>query len=239
MMSTELAVLLLVGGLYVMDCVVLLGRGQGLLERAGGGWRLRFGSRHFLIRGNPAVLLNPVTPGALALKTLPLFAPRASRLGRPSSIVRVLRPIRPLALVQFLLVFVLLPVAMLRFPGWPFLAALSLSFLNVALMLALAALRFRKAGLATRPLWSIGFNSIVCLPLSVNLYRSAALSVAIDGDAVRLLRLVPQPARRETQSRLVLQLREAAQDADEDSALCGKLESLLRRLVTAEVNERH
>lgn len=239
MVSTELAVLVLGGGLYLLDCVVFLGRGQGILERGGGRWRLLFGSRHFLIRGSPVVLLNPVTPGALALRTLALFESRAMDSRSPSSVARLLSPLRPLALVQFLLVFVLVPATMVRWPGWLFFVALSLSFLNVALMLTLVASRFRKAGLARRPLWSIGFNAIVCLPLSVNLYRRTALAVGIDGDAARLLRLLPPPARRDARSRLILQLGEAVQDAEEDSALHGRLKCLAERLAMAEANERH
>jgi len=240
MISTELAVLVLGGGLYLLDCVVLLGRGQGILERTGGGWRLWFGSRHFLIRGSPLVWLNPVTPGILALKTLPLFESGSTGLDkRPSRVVRLLRPLQPMALAQFLLVFVFVPVTMVRWPGWLFLVALALAFLNVGLMLAWLAWRFRKAGLARRPLWSIGFNSIVCLPLSVNLYRRAALAIHIDGDAARLLRLLAPSARADARSQLVLQLREAVQDADDDSAVHGKLRILLDRLVTAEANERH
>ena len=239
MISTELAVLLLGGGLYLLDCVVLLGRGQGLLERATRGWRLRFGSSHFLIRGSPVVLLNPLTPGALALRTLAPFEPRPAGARRPAAVARLLKPLRPLALVQFVLVFVLVPATLVRWPAWPFLVALSLAFLNVALMLATAARRFRRAGLARQPLWSIGFNSIVCLPLSVNLYRRTALAAGIDGDAARLLRLLPRAYRSDARAQLVLQLGEAVQDAEEGSEAHGKLKGLAERLAAAGADERH
>lgn len=238
MISTELAVLLVGGGLYLLDCVVLLARGQGILVKAGGGWRLLFGSRHYVIKGSPVALLNPLTPAKLALKTLPLFRPPAPGSLKPSKVVRVLWPVQPLALAQFCLVFLFVPVTMYRYPGWPFLVALSLSYLNVLSMLTLVALRFRAAGLPRRPLWTLGFNCIVCVPLSVNFYRRAALAIDMSGDAARLLRLVSTPKRGDARARLILELREAAQDAEEDSLVHGKLTCLAQRLATAEADER-
>ena len=98
--------------IYLVDCVVLLERGQALWSRAG----LSFGSLHYQVRGSAVALLNPLTP-FVQVPDAPLVFRIGSRAMR-----RALR--RVAGALQLLLVLGALPYCLYRAPGWPFFAAL-------------------------------------------------------------------------------------------------------------------
>src|SRR5215510_5825109 len=106
-MLGEAALVALAAAIYLFDCIVLLERGQALIEA---GWTrpaLSFGSRHYQISGKAVALLNPFTPFVPAFRSLPLFA-RISGVNL-SDAVRVHAPLAALAALQFVLIFVALP----------------------------------------------------------------------------------------------------------------------------------
>ena len=229
-MSSEAACVLVVLGLYLSDCVVLLGRGQALLERAGRRWTLSFGSRHYVIRGKTVALLNPFTPFVPAFKTLPLLAQRSTDSIPPSRAAHALIPLWMPALVQFALVLVVIPCALIWQLGWPLLVGLGLAYLNLLAMLAWAAAALRKAPAERKPLLSLAFTSLVCLPLSANLYRSICLSLPLTADAARFLRLVPDDLRPATRLDLIAHIEEALDEVEEDTPAFESLSSLRRDL---------
>jgi len=229
--AIDVAFLGALAGIYLFDCVVLVQRGQAVLARPGGRWRLATGSRHYLIKGRPIVFLNPFTPCAATLKTFPILELPSPGSLRPSAIVRGLRGLPALALAQWALVFVVLPVTLVRFPGWPLVITLLAAYGNAVAMVGLLLSRYRQLGAARAPLASLAFNALVCLPLSINLLRRAGLALPVDGGADRYLRLVPEPARPAARAALLGQLEEALQDADEDSPRSVALTALRRGLV--------
>ena len=233
-MIPDAAVIALAAALYLFDCVVLLERGQGLLEvmRTPLASRtvLAFGSNHYQIYGKAVALLNPFTPFIAVFRTLPLFsAPDASN-PRISNAVRAVAPASALGLVQLLLIFVALPYCLYRAPGWPFFLSLVLAYLNAIAMLAFIWWRFRAAGFATRPLVALGFAWLVCLPLSVNALRKAGLAGNIALDAQRAIRFLPESERQSARENLAAQVAEAMHEVDEGDDLYRRLTELKRQL---------
>jgi hypothetical protein len=207
---TEATVIAVAAAIYLLDCVVLLERGQALWSRNA----LWFGSKHYQVRGKVVALLNPLTPFLSVLRTLPLFS-QASNL-KASEVQQAVQPLWLLSLVQFLLMFVVLPYCFYRAPGWPFFLALLLAYLNAIVLLAAIWWRFRKAALATRPLLNLGFAWLACLPLSVNAQRKAALAFDVGMDAREAIRGLPELAQERARNDLVAQISEAMDELQED-----------------------
>jgi hypothetical protein len=230
MTYSEEAFALLVVGLYLFDCTVPLARGQALLERAGRHWTLSFGNPHYIIRGKTIALLNPLTPCVPAFRTLPLVSVQPGNAITPSRAARALRPLRTPALLQFGLVLVVIPVTIAWYPGWPFVIGLVLAYLNLCAMLALAFGGLRRAHARPTGLVAIAFASIVCLPLSANLYRRVCLSLALTGDAFRFLRLIPVRLRTASRMKLLAHVEETLQETEEATPAFKTLSSLQRDL---------
>lgn len=208
-MSIEAAVTAVAAAIYLLDCVVLLERGQALWSRNA----LSFGSRHYQIRGKVVALLNPFTPFLAVLRTSPLFAATAGP--QASSALRALAPLVVPALLQFVLVFIALPWCLYRAPGWPFFLALLLAYVNAVAMLVAIWWRFRKRDLATRPLAALGFAWLACLPLSVNAQRKAGLAFDIAMDARQAIRALPAARQERARGDLAAQIAEALQELEE------------------------
>jgi hypothetical protein len=231
---SEAAVIALAAALYLFDCVVLLERGQALLQSS---WSplfprraLGFGSRHYQLRGKAVALLNPFTPFIQVFRTLPLFSGPDDSNASVSRSVRALTPVSVPSLLQFLLMFIVLPYCLYRAPGWPFFISLVVAYLNAIAMLAFIWWRLRGAGIATRPLVGLGFGWLVCLPLSVNCQRKAGLAFNIAIDARRAIRFLPASDRQSARDDLAAQVAEAMHEIDEGDELYCRLAELKRQL---------
>jgi hypothetical protein len=222
--SLEATVIAVAAGIYLLDCFVLLERGQALWSSDG----LSFGSLHYQVRGRAVALLNPFAPSVPAFRTLPLFAGPA---GVDATVAaKSLAPVSWLCLVQLLLVLAALPFCLFRAPGWPFFAVLVLAYANTIAILGLIWRRFRGAGIATRPLLGLGFGWLACLPLSVNAVRKAGLSFDISVDARTAVALLPERDRARARSALAAQAAEAMQELEEGDERHSRLAELSRQL---------
>ncbi len=210
--------------IYLFDCVVLLERGQALWSHGA----LSFGSNHYQIRGKAVALLNPLTPFVPAFRTLPLFS--AASNVKLSSAVQSLRPAVAPSVLQFALVFAVLPYCLYRAPGWPFFISLLLAYAMAIAMLGLIWWRFRRAGFATRPLLGLGFAWLACLPLSVNALRKAGLAFDVGLDARRAIRILPANERQRARDELSAQIEEAMHELEEDDQRHRRLAELRRQL---------
>lgn len=231
-MSVEAAVLAVAAAIYLFDCLVLLERGQGLWWRGG----MSFGSRHYEVRGKAVALLNPLTPFVPVLRTAPLFAAPAGP--RASALLRALAPLFAATALQFALVFIVLPLCLYRAPGWPFFAALLAAYLNAIALIGFLWWRFRRCGLATRPLVALGFAWLACLPLSVNAQRKAGLAFDAALDARRAIRALPPPARERARVDLAAQVAEAMQALEEGDDRHRRLAGLKAQLESGGARER-
>ena len=229
-MISEAALVLLAAAIYLADCVVLLERGQALLETGWRGATLSFGSKHYQIAGKSVALMNPLTPFVPAFRTLPLFS--GSPGTRLSSATQANALLFIPAAMQFFLVFLALPYCLYRAPGWPFLIALALAYLNAIAMLVLLALRFKKHSISARPLAGLGFGWIACLPLSVNCLRAAGVSFPLAFDARQALRFVRGDARQRAAEELAAQATEAMHELEEDDGRFRRLSELARELLS-------
>ena len=231
-MIPEAAVIALAATLYLIDCVVLLERGQALWSRG----KLSFGSNHYEIRGKVVAFLNPLTPFIPAFRTLPLFS--ADSKVKLSRAVQSLGPMVAMSLLQFVLVFAALPFFLYRAPGWPFLISLVLAYANAIAMLGAIWWRFRRAGIATRPLIALGFGWLVCLPLSANAARKAGLVFNVAMDARRAMRFLPASERQRARGDLSAQVAEAMHEVDEGDEMYRRLSDLGRQLAAEAGNGR-
>jgi signal transduction histidine kinase len=236
----EAAVIALAAALYLLDCVVLLERGQALWSRTalmcGPFDALSFGSNHYQIRGKVVALLNPLTPFIPVFRTLPLFS-RASNV-RLSRAIQSLTPTAAMSMLQFVLLFVALPYCLYRAPGWPFFISLVLAYLNAIAMLGFICWSFRAAGIATRPLIGLGFAWLACLPLSVNALRKAGLAFDVALDARQAVRVLPERAQERARSDLAAQIGEAMQELEEADERHHRLAELKRQLTKEIASER-
>ena len=224
-MIGEAALVALAAAIYLLDCVVLLERGQALFQPG----RLSFGSRHYQISGRVVALLNPLTPFLFAFRSLPLFSSGKEGV-KISKAAHAVAPLALPAALQFLLVFGALPYCLYRAPGWPFFIALVLAYLNAMLMLLVLVFGFRRNSIPARPLLGLGIGWIVCLPLSVNCLRSAGVTIPLGIDATRAIRF---PVDREkARFDLAAQVAEAMQEVEECDARHARLAALARQLET-------
>jgi hypothetical protein len=229
-MIGEAALVALAAAIYLADCVVLLERGQALVESRWSSMTVSFGSRHYQIAGKSVALLNPLTPFFSVFRSLVLFPSPEERGIRISRAVVAVAPLAPLALLQLLLLFVALPYCLYRAPGWPFLIALALAYLNAIVMLLLLWWRFRSNAIPARPLIGLGFGWIACLPLSVNCLRAAGVCFSLGLDAQRALRFVRGQVREKAREDLAAQVAEAMQDIEEGDERHHRLAELRRQL---------
>jgi len=222
--SPEAAVIAVAAALYLLDCAVLLERGQALWSSAG----LAFGSLHYQLRGRAVALLNPLTPFVATFRTLPLFS--AAPGAKPADAMSALSPLSVLALIQLLLILAVLPYCLLRAPGWPFFAALALAYANALALIGLLWWRLRRARIPARPLAGLVFGWLVCLPLSINALRKAALAFDIELDAREAIGLLPERDRERALAALAAQIAEAMTELDEKDELHDRLAALHREL---------
>lgn len=223
-MISEATVIAVAAALYLFDCLVLLERGQALWSRQA----LSFGSKHYQIRGKVVALLNPFTPFVPAFRTLPLFS--GSSNVKISSALSSVAPMGAMSLLQFALMFVILPWCLYRAPGWPFFIALVLAYVNALAMLGFIWWRFRAVGITTHPLIALGFAWLACLPLSVNAQRKAGLAFDIAMDARQAIRALPAHYQERARGELAAQVSEAMQEIEENDADYRRLAALLRQL---------
>jgi hypothetical protein len=225
---SEAAVLAVAAAIYLLDCVVLLERGQALWSPHVFRPALSFGSLHYQVRGKGVALLNPFTPFTPAFRTLPLLS--GSSGVTAAAAAGALAPLAVPGLLQLLLVLAVLPYCLYRAPGWPFFAALVLAYANAVALIALLWWRLRGARISARPLVGLGFGWLVCLPLSVNALRKAALAFDVAMDAREAIGLLPEPDRERARGELDAQVAEALQDLDEGDERHRRLADLQREL---------
>ena len=228
-MSAEATVIAVAAAIYLADCVVLLERGQALWSRTG----LAFGSLHYQVRGKVVALLNPLTPFMATFRTQPLFS-SAGTIG-PKEAERALAPLPALGGIQLLLVLAAMPYCLYQAPGWPFFVALVAAYLNAVALSGLLWWRFRGAHVATRPLAGLAFGWLVCLPLSINALRKAALAFDVARDAREAIGLLPERDRARARGELTAQAAEAMQELEENDSQRQRLAELKAQLATRAV----
>jgi hypothetical protein len=231
-MPTTGLVLLVLVGLYVADCLILLGPGQGLFSFEKRALRLDFGLSSYVLKGRVPALLNPLTPWIPAFRTVPLVVAGGACSLR-------LHPLRrchyrivtawPMLLLQAALMFVGVPYFLMT-ARYPELAAtvggavVSAGFLLFIGWRVAADLRLGKRQYA-----SLAFQALICLPLSLNLLRKLALLVPVEVTAFDLLPRMDPDRRAATATELSFAL-EAQSRSATDPAEIARLDALQKTI---------
>ena len=174
----EVALMLLVLGLYLYDSLLLLASNEAVLFQGWRGrWHAAFGADGWRLGMREPLLPNPLTPHRPLYRLRWRFdAPNEASADATARLVPVeLLRLTPFVLGLWLALFVLLP-ASLFFPaiGVSIGAAVAFAYLNiVAALLTLAALR-AKLGLAASRFAALAIECLLCPPFAINLVRKLA-----------------------------------------------------------------
>ena len=230
MPSTGLLLLVLVG-LYVADCLILLGPGQGVFVFDKRTIRLDFGLSSYVLRGKVPALLNPLTPWIPAFKTAPLAAVGAHDLR--------LHPLRrchyrivttwPILVVHAGLMFGAVPYLVMTARYRALAIAVACAFVSAGYLLYVGWRVAADLGLGRRHYASLAFQSAVCLPLSLNLLRKLVLLVPPEYTALDLLARMDEDRRLATASELRFAI-EAQSRGSTDPAEIARLEALQKTI---------
>jgi hypothetical protein len=174
MPAMETLLLLGIAAFYLFDTASLLYRDEVVFAQCGRRWRASMGAG-FMLAGRYLVLPAVFSPGAPVFRV----AWGASVQGNPPAtgvLLPMLRPLRWPARLIALLLFLVLPLALLvnLDPRW-MLGLLGLLYLVASLSVAHVARRRSILGLSRKDIAAIAFDVIACPPFAINLVRRITL----------------------------------------------------------------
>ena len=174
MPAMESLLLLGIAAFYLFDTALLLYRNEVVFVKCGRRWRASMGTG-FMLAGRYPALPAVFSPGAPVFRA----AWGASAQGNPpvpDAILPVVRPLRWPARLIALLLFLVLPLALLvnLDPRW-MLGLLGLLYLVASLSVAHVAHRRSTLGLSRKDIAAIAFDVIACPPFAINLVRRITL----------------------------------------------------------------
>ncbi len=189
--SAEVAVMLLVVGLYLHETLLLLYDNEGVLEvERAARYRVHLGARTLHLAGRNPFLPNPFTPWRpiyrLAWDASPSTADHSATqmaaLERSSGALRSLRwALIPLAAG----LFVGLPLCLYFNIGWRlFLMLVAAMYAAAFSMLGILWRRRRELALDAKRFALISLESLVCLPCALNLVRKVSVQLPVGADLV-------------------------------------------------------
>ena len=220
-------------GLYLYDSAVLLHINEGVMTPRRGGWRIGFGSSHFIVRGRQLDLPSPFLPHRPGFRLLwdlrpaPLEGPGAWEARR-----RLFRPVAPLVCAMAAALFVLLPLGLFSVLGdWALLLGIAMLYGSIVGALAWLAMKRKPLGLGARRLATLAFELLACPPFAVNVVRRVALEMPLDADLVGAARVLQRPEDwAQTRAELIARLDEQIDAEDESSERSALLRESRRRL---------
>jgi hypothetical protein len=252
----KLAVVLVVVGFYLADCIVLLRPTQALgsialswrsilpwrlkrqdaRARPGSMIQLSFGLTFYPTRGYFPALLNPFTPWAAVFKTAPLLPSIVAEMKagavpmhRLAGARLLVRTMGALLAGHAGILFVALPYLLFKGQIERLLTFLAVDFVIAASIIALCYPIVRMLRLQRGQFWSLAIQSLLCLPLSLNFPRKLALLAPANADAAGLMPRVPGPDRWRIAQDFIAVL-EYAQNARSESDEADRLTDVLASL---------
>ncbi len=228
MLITASTVAVAIIAMYLVDCVLLIERGQGIFALNGSS--AQFGTRNYVLGGRPIVVLNPLTPWRLAVKSRSILSDGSAHQIHMRHIA-ALQAIAILGSVQALLVLFVGPLS-LHFMSWWFLmgAVIVAYLLTVAMGISLWASR-HSLGLSTHAYFNIIMGALFCAPLSINMARKAALISTSKFEAMAIIcHHGPSENRDDARQALLGQLEEACLEAEDGSSRSDRVHGLLTAL---------
>lgn len=219
--------------LYLYDSARLLWQNELVFQPARRGWQV-LGGTELRLAGRRVFLPNPLLPHR------PQFIVRWSQGDAiasagaevPAALLRVLRPIAVLNILQVLLLLAL-PAAL-----WGLgtgLVALAVFFLFYVLTLAALGLAWQRRAalrLPARDYWALALDALLCAPFAPNLTRKLAMRHGLDGEPLRFAARHFDDAML-VRTRILVEARVREEYADPDAAARGAaiLTNVLPRLM--------
>jgi hypothetical protein len=190
------SVLAIAFAIYVGDSALLLFPNEAILSRSSSKrWTAWIASEKYRFAARYLFIPNPLTPHQ------PLFrltwelaaAPSSSDLGEWSLNVSKYRPLASGIFVAAIMLFIGTPTMLVAAGYEGALCALVLAYLGVTWALSWLYAKRHEFGLSMRTLAGLAFESLVCLPCSVNLIRKVSQRATVAEDTVSACRRLLRP----------------------------------------------
>jgi hypothetical protein len=223
-LEEKLALVAVLVGLYLTDCIVLLRpteavgridvpwrwdlaarlmrRVRGKAPRLGSVIHVGFGLTFYPVAGYFPAIINPLTPMTAVFKTAALLPSiRAKSTLRRLPIHRlvgarlVVRSLGPVIAMQAVLLFAAIPYHLFQGGLDRLLIMVLVAFITAATLIAFSYPLVRILKLKRSQYWSLAAQAMICLPLSLNLPRKLALLAGSAVDADQLMARVPATAK--------------------------------------------
>ena len=207
-------------GLYLKDCLLLLGRDEAVLVRGWRGrWRAGFGLLDWRLRRREPYLCNPFAPWQPVLRLRwdaaaePGPAPGAALAAAPEA------GLGPWVSVIWLLLFVALPVTFYGQLGLrAILTVVAALYLYIAVSLVLVWRRRVALGLSASAFGVLAFEVLACAPYAANLVRRLSLHRPVDEDLLSAsARLLDARAQAQVHAECLARIDDELDWADEAS----------------------
>lgn len=229
--SLELVLIIGIVVFYLQDSAILLYYDELVFFRTRRRWHASLGGLQW--RGRFLFLPNPLVPWRPLRRVSWMETP--PRKGNPGRRLRrvalLLRPMQLGVAVQAVLLFLMLPLLLWRFPHPLAMLSLLAAIYATGMLLALALWRRReRLGLDVRTVMWLAIDCIVCPPHAINIVRRLGLLLPLSADALALAGTsLGQPERRRLAVELTERIEMVSRTSD-DGHLVERLNAVNRRL---------
>ncbi len=190
MVSDEIALMLVLVGLYLYDSLLLLETNQAVVIRCWRNWGFGFGAQRWRLAGKEPYLPNPLTPWRrlYVLRWDMVVTQREAEakavedpLPTRHQLDALTLPMTGIAAALFLL----LPLGFFSSAGLLALVAAVIIFYVSTLLALWLAYRMRAAGelqVSSKSFGALAFQSLICPPFALNLVRKLSMKTADSPD---------------------------------------------------------
>jgi hypothetical protein len=240
-MSVQVEIVIVIGILYLSDCLLLLYFNEAVVERVLSEFRARLPSDNMSVRGRLPYLLNPLMPGRLAFVArwdTDIDAHDASGaepwISRIAPAIRAIDKLVPYASVTSSVILIGLPIALLRLDVHQLLPIIMVVYLSIAVLLARVWTVRADMGLTRARFTVLAFQCVACPPYAANLMRRIALGIPVSSDVLSIATSLPQQNGRLMTDDLSIPLRARMAMYSADSAEHAKVAACLARVERAQ-----
>lgn len=184
--------------MYLKDCLLLLHRDEGVLVQSWSGqWRSGFGLQHWKLAGREPYVCNPFLPHQPVFRLHWRMTPASQkRWGSLAGATPELLSLRPWVIAIWLILFILMPVALMSGMGWmPALCVVVVLYGVIVSALLFTHRRRAALGLDRAKFAVLAFELLACPPYAPNLLRRVSLLRTVDEDLVVAGARLMTPAR--------------------------------------------
>lgn len=175
--STDSLLILCAIAIYIIDSSITLFSNEFLIFETFGRWKAFFPSTRWRVFRKMLTILNLFTPNILPFKGY--WDTQSHDLNEEDidDFIRTLMPLRIMAILSFILVFVSIPAAifLLRDDALILLLIIIL-YLNAFMSLIIVWVNRRSLRISNNFFYKLAFDSMLCIPLAINMARKISLN---------------------------------------------------------------